>query len=41
MLEGLGGCFVMSVADVPELGPGTLTLLVETLAYGNTAPDIP
>jgi hypothetical protein len=47
MLDDLGGCFVLSVQDAPEhdarVGPGerATTLRVETLADGNTAPDIP
>ena len=45
-LDDLGGCFVLSVHDAPEhaaltgQGERATTLRVETLAYGNTAPDI-
>ena len=47
MLEDLGGCFVLSVRDSPEhaaranAGERAWALRVMTLAYGNTAPDIP
>ena len=47
MLDDLGGCFVLSVHDAPEhaarASPGerATMLRVETLAYGDTAPDIP
>ena len=47
MLEGLGACLVLSAEDSAAadraLRPGerATTLEVETLALGNTAPDIP
>jgi hypothetical protein len=47
MLDDLGGCYVLSVRDAPEqaarvsVGERAALLRVETLAYGNPAPDIP
>ena len=47
MLEGVGGCLVLSaragVVEGTGLLPGerAIQLEVETLAYGNLAPDIP